>query len=252
VEALTALHYRPGTSLLHGLDVRCKLVCLCILGMALARAGALPLSANTLLLAILVRCAGLSPRKDFRGLGLFFVLLGCIFLSRALFTEGEIALDLLPGLAITRQGLVQGTLVVWRFFLVMVLGVLFAATTRPSLVKGGAQWLISFLPFVPAPRVAVMVSLFLRFLPMLLSRFQEVSLAQQARLGNLQRNPARRLSRLAVPMIRRTFLSADRLTLAMEARCFSETRTDPEFVRSGREGLALGVCLGLAAAMLLF
>ncbi|MFH1154272.1 MAG: energy-coupling factor transporter transmembrane component T [Pseudomonadota bacterium] len=248
METLSALHYRTGTSLLHRLDVRCKLVCLCALSMGLVWAGLSALIAVTVMAAALMVNSKIHPVRVMADLKLFFLLLGCIFVSRSLFTPGDSALHWWV-FDITQQGLVQGGLVVWRFLLVMVLGLLFSATTRPSLVKGAAQWLITPLPFIPASRVALMAGLFMRFMPMLLGQFKDVALAQKARCGDLGRNPVKRMARIAVPMIRKTFQSADRLTLAMEARCFSETRTEAQFIRSGLEAPALGLCLALFLVM---
>jgi energy-coupling factor transporter transmembrane protein EcfT len=45
--------------------------------------------------------------------------------------------------------------------------------------------------------------------------------------------------RLGVPLIRKTFEQADRLVIAMEARCYSENRTDPALSANRIDWIAL-------------
>ena len=69
--------------------------------------------------------------------------------------------------------------------------------------------------------------------------------------GNLRKNPVRRLINLAWPLLKKTFQSADDLSLAMQARCYSENRTDPRFFPNGKEGWVMGLALVFSAGMLL-
>ena len=69
-------------------------------------------------------------------------------------------------------------------------------------------------------------------MPILVAVARETASAQRARGIENRKNPVYRLTRLAVPLMRKTFLRADRLALAMTARCYSEDRTDPE-LRAG-------------------
>lgn len=117
----------------------------------------------------------------------------------------------------------------------MLTGLLFSSTTKPSSVKSAVQWFLKPVPFVPEKRVAVMISLSLAFMPVILKQAKAISDAQKARCADLQKNPVKRIIRLIYPLLRKTFLSADSLVLAMESRCYSDDRTDPEFTPSGNE-----------------
>jgi energy-coupling factor transporter transmembrane protein EcfT len=127
----------------------------------------------------------------------------------------------------------------------MVTGLLFSATTRSASLKNAAQWYLRPIPFVPEKRVAVMISLALGFLPLILQQAEETRNAIHSRCGNLEKNPVKRFTRLTLPLLKKTFLSADHLILAMEARCYGEDRTDPEFKPSGREAIFIITGLGL-------
>jgi energy-coupling factor transporter transmembrane protein EcfT len=49
------------------------------------------------------------------------------------------------------------------------------------------------------------------------------------------------LSKFGFPLIRRIFERADDLVVAMEARAFTENRTDPELAASKRDWISLMV-----------
>ena len=74
-----------------------------------------------------------------------------------------------------------------------------------------------------------MISLLVRFIPMILSQARETADAQRARCIECRKNPVVRLVKLTVALLRRIFEDADRLVVAMEARCYTEDRTGPSF-----------------------
>ncbi len=239
---LNLFTYIPSTSIAHDLDVRCKLCCLSLMSLATFRGGPVPLALITAMVAGLLIPAAIRPLTLLRELKFFFLLVAMVFISRSVTTGGEPMINLL-GISATKQGIAEGALLSWKFVLVMLMGIVFARTTKPSHVKGAVQWFLRPVPFIPETRAAVMISLFLRFMPLILNQASEVSQAQQARCFHLEKNPVKRLVRLTVPLLKKTFQSADRMALAMEARSYSEKRTDPAFIRSGHEPLTLALCL---------
>ncbi len=89
-----------------------------------------------------------------------------------------------------------------------------------------------------------MLGLVVRFMPVILEQAATTSDAQRARAGENRRNPIRRLTAFGIPLMRRTFETADNLAVAMEARCYSETRTDPRLATGRRDWVvfAAGRC----------
>jgi energy-coupling factor transporter transmembrane protein EcfT len=94
-----------------------------------------------------------------------------------------------------------------------------------------------------------MLSLLVRFLPVILLRAGETADAQRARCVERRRNPAYRLRRFAVPLLRRVFLDADALAAAMDARCHTDHRSPPAFRFSRPDAVALALVLCLAAGV---
>jgi energy-coupling factor transporter transmembrane protein EcfT len=125
-------------------------------------------------------------------------------------------------------------------------------TTRSAEIRTAVVWFLRPVPWIPAARVGTMIGLLVRFLPEVLRTARETAAAQRARGIENRKNPVYRLTRLAVPLMRKTFLRADRLALAMTARCYSEDRTDPE-LRAGPGDRAIlltavAVCLPVILA----
>jgi len=204
-----------------------------------------------LILFFFFKNAGLNILSTLNHIKYFILLLFFIFIASALTIKGDIIFSFYD-LSITVQGLNEGFLVSFKFFLVMLTGVIFSSTTKPSSVKSAVQWFLKPVPFIPEKRVAIMISLALSFMPVILNQAKEISEAQKARCADLQKNPVKKIIRLVLPLLKKTFLSADYLVLAMESRCYSDDRTDPEFEPSGREIHFLGgsIILSLGLALL--
>ncbi len=245
---LTLFSFQAGTTVLHHLDIRVKTVLVCMLSMALFTAGFSACLACFLVVYPLMCAIGMPMYRLIIRLKGFILLLVLMAATRAVTVPGEPILSV-SGIEITRQGLAQGSLVGVRFFLVMVIGLLFAATTRPAALKSAAQWFLAPVPLVPEKRAAIMISLCLKFFPLILSRAGQTADAVNARCGSFRKNPVRQIRFLTLPLLKKTVISADHLCLAMDARCYTEHRTDPAFESSGRERLFLGAGTGLCIAM---
>jgi len=74
---------------------------------------------------------------------------------------------------------------------------------------------------------------------MMLELNGEIAEAQQARAVGLRKNPVYRIRVQLVPLLQNIFRRADEVILAMEARCYSENRTDPEFSAKRRDWVVL-------------
>ena len=246
---VTPFEFRPGTTSLHYLDTRCKFFLVCIMSLSLLNAGfSACFMAFGVLVFFLIKIR-LKAVETCKQLKYFILFLAFLILVRSLTIPGDPIVSF-HEMTVTSQGLYQGCLVALRFFLVMVIGLLLSATTRTASIKTAVQWYLKPLPLIPEKRAAIMISLALRFLPLILKQAQETSNAIQSRCGNLQKNPVKRFIRLTLPVLKKTFLSADHLILAMEARCYCENRTDPEFKPGGKEIIFIVSCLGLSLCMI--
>ncbi|MBW1724891.1 MAG: energy-coupling factor transporter transmembrane protein EcfT [Deltaproteobacteria bacterium] len=235
---LTVFGFRQGTSLLHRLDVRFKLIFLVLISLSSLNAQVAGLSLLTLILVVALINIRVSLGSILRDLRYASVLLIFIFVARALSTSGSAIVEF-KIISITREGLYEGALVCWRLVIVIITGLAFVLTTRPSEIKAAVAWILRPFPFVPAKRIATMMSLIVRFMPVIFQQAKETLDAQRARGVENRKNPVYRLVKLGIPILRRTFERADKLALAMEARCYSENRTDPQLASGIKDWIAL-------------
>ncbi len=247
---LNVFSFRPGRSCLHRLDARVKLLALMLVSLLSLGAGCVSLAALSILLIVLAADCGLSLFRLARELRYFFFLLLLVFAARSLSTPGE-AIWQWHMISVTREGLSAGILMCWRLAIVIVTGLLLVIATRTSRITGAVRWYLGPIPFINETRVALMMGLVVRFIPGLLVRAGETADAQRARCVENRKNPIYRLRVLVIPLLRNTFLEAEELVQAMEARGYTGQRTEPEFTLHRGDWIALA-CLGFLTLVLLF
>lgn len=240
---LTVFGYLPGSSFVHQRDARAKIAALAVFSTSTLRATDAGLVLLSLLAAGALPAAGISAKSFIRELRYFVLLLTGMLAVRAFFTPGTPLIPVLPA-GPTAEGLVSGALLCWRLLLIVVAGLVLVASTATSHIRAAVQWFLAPVPLVPEKRVAAMMGLLVRLLPLVHGQIHETLTAQRARCVHHRRNPFYRLKVLLIPLMSRLFDRADELILAMEARAYQETRTEPALQANAKDWLVLGVVAG--------
>jgi energy-coupling factor transporter transmembrane protein EcfT len=153
-------------------------------------------------------------------------------------------------MAVSREGLLDGAVLVTRMLVVVFLAAVLIATTRPAEIKAAVEWFLKPFPGIPAARIGTMLGLLLRFMPLIFLQAAKTRDAQRSRAIENRKNPFYRLTRFTLPFMRCAFESADRLALAMEARGYRDQRTPPR-LSAGRGDWAV-LALAMGASLLLW
>lgn len=219
--ARIALHYFPGSSLLHRWDARCKFFGLLLITATLLPSKIAWLTFDSILLIGLLMLSRLPVKQFFRDFWIWGIFLLALFLFQAFFTPGP-RVSIFPWLPLSQDGLRIGTITCWRLGLILCYAVLFTSITRPREIQDSLIWILKPIPFLPERRVGLMVSLTIRFFSIILDQAEEVRLAHKARLGDENKNPFRRAKFLALPLLRRSFSRAEDVTLALAARGYRD------------------------------
>jgi energy-coupling factor transport system permease protein len=217
-------NYVPGNSLIHHLDPRTKLI-------AVMAASIFIFNAETFselvtiagFFVIIAFISGVNYRiflKSLRPMSLFFVFLFFIqlFLSegKPIFTIGFIN----P----TYEGLTTGLQITTRFTFLILFASLLTATTQPVMITSGIERLIRPLPLkymgVSSFDIATMMSLSIRFIPLLFDNAKKIQYAQMSRGVDFKHNIFKSFSSVAVPLIMSTKRTAQYIAIAMESRCY--------------------------------
>lgn len=175
---------------------------------------------------------------------LFLLLLTVVF--NLFLTPGEPWLSVWK-LTITREGVRMALTMAGRLTLLVVGSSVMTLTTTPNNLTDGMEKGLRPLKLfrVPVHEVAMMMSIALRFIPILMEETDKIMKAQIARgadfeSGNLIKR-AKALVPLMVPLFISAFRRANDLAMAMEARCYrggdGRTKMKP-LIYAGRDRIA--------------
>ena len=230
IRDITLGQYYKKDSVVHALDPRVKLVATFIFLISLF------ISTNifayilaTIFLALAIKLCKVPFRYIIKGLGslLFLLLISVVF--NLFLTPGEIIFTLGP-LTITREGLIIAIKMAIRLIYLVIGSSILTLTTTPSKLTDGIEKGLSFLKVfkVPIAEIALMMSIALRFIPILIEEVDKIMKAQMSRgadfdKGNLIEK-AKALIPLLVPLFVSAFKRANDLAYAMESRCYSSSK----------------------------
>lgn len=128
---------------------------------------------------------------------------------------------------ITEGSVVAALQYSYRIAIIFLLGSVFSITTKPLDFAYGFEDLLKPLKHlrVPIAEIALMLSLTLRFIPILFEESQVIQKAQMARGADLEHGSLKAkmqgLVAMLIPMFIVSFMKAEKMALAMEARGFT-------------------------------
>ncbi|SFR96357.1 biotin transport system permease protein [Halomicrobium zhouii] len=236
------LSFVPGSTPAHRLDPRSKLCFQAGFAVAALAADSVAwLAATYLLTAVVLTAARLSPvrvARDYR------IVLGVLAVA-------PVVAGLALGPPWFRVGPARDSLfAVLRVPPVLAVSAAYVRTTPVRDTRAAIQRVV---PGRPGQLLGVGVGLVFRFFPLVVDDLRTVRTAMHARAG--QRRPFHdRARRLFLRGLDRTVARADRLAVALQARCFAWNPTLPAlaFERADYPVMLAGIALGLAPVVPLF
>ena len=223
---ITIGQYYRADSIIHKLDPRTKIMgtILFIISVFMGRAVAAYIAAG-LLLGLVIKISTVPFSFMVRGLKAVFATLLFPVLINMFFIPGTVILDF--GFAdISREGLQTAVLMAVRLVFLILGSSLLTLTTTPNQLTDGMEKLLSPLKRirVPVHEIAMMMSIALRFIPILTEELDKIMKAQMARgaeydQGNLL-NKMKSLVPILVPLFLSSVRRANDLAMAMESRCY--------------------------------
>ncbi len=227
IRDITIGQYYPTDSVLHRLDPRTKIICVFVF--------ILSLFVSQLLITYLVAffsVAGIialskvPPGFIMKGLKSIFIIIILTVVLNLFFTPGTTVLLRMGRFTITQEGLRTAVFMGSRLVMLIIGSSLLTLTTSPISLTDGIEALLKPLERikVPAHEIAMMMTIALRFIPILLEETDKIMKAQMARGADFESGglikKAKNMVPLLVPLFISSFRRADDLALAMEARCY--------------------------------
>ena len=223
---ITLGQYYPADSVMHKLDPRVKLFGTLIYIISLFVFKGLPaFILAAIFLVVLIKLSKVPFSYMVKGLKTIVL----IMLFAAVFN-----LFLTPGtklvsfwiFTITYEGLKNAVVMMVRLIFLIIGTSLMTLTTTPNELTDGLEKALSPLKYIKVPvhEIAMMMSIALRFIPILIEETDKIMKAQMARgadfeHGNLIQK-AKNMVPLLVPLFVSAFRRANDLAMAMEARCY--------------------------------
>ena len=256
IRDITIGQYYPADSILHRLDPRVKVIGTIVYIVSLFLVNSWGYLLGTAFLAGVILLSKVPFSFMVRGLKSIVVLLIITMALNILLTPGDVLWQW-GALRITWDGLALAGRMGIRLVYLILGAYVMTLTTTPNKLTDAMESLLKPLTkiHVPVHEIAMMMSIALRFIPILLEETDKIMKAQMARGADFESGNLIKKVKAMVPLLVPLFISAFRrandLALAMEARCYhgGEGRTQMKPLRyKRRDWIAYGVLLAYLAA----
>lgn len=224
IRDITLGQYYPVDSVVHRLDPRTKLFGTMVYIISLFLADDIwGYAAAALFLTIVIRVSKVPFKFIVRGLKAIVFLLVISVSFNLFLTDGQILFKI-GFLKITMEGLEIAVFMALRLIFLVIGSSVMTLTTTPNELTDGLEKSLGFLKKIKVPvhEISMMMSIALRFIPILVEETDKIMKAQMARgadfeTGNLMQR-AKSMIPLLVPLFVSAFRRATDLAMAMEAR----------------------------------
>lgn len=265
---ITLGQYYQTESVIHKLDPRVKLVgTICYIISLFLVNNVWGYVAAALFLAAMIKLSNVPFKFMVKGMRSIIFLLLITVVFNMFLTPGEVLVSFWK-LNITKEGLKLAIMMAIRLSFLIIGSSVMTLTTTPNNLTDGMENLMKPLRKIKVPvhEIAMMMSIALRFIPILLEETDKIMKAQIARgadfeSGNIMKK-AKALVPLLVPLFISAFRRANDLAMAMEARCYrggdGRTKMKPlVYKKADRIGYAvlvfyLLVCLSIGKIVEIF
>ena len=260
VREITIGQYYPVDSILHKLDPRVKIVCTLIFLISLfVQNNVTGYLLATIFLVAVITLSKVPASFIIRGLKPVLILLLFTGVMNLFFTQGGAVLVHFWVFTITEKGLRTAVYMSIRLIYLIAGSSLMTFTTTPNALTDGIETLLNPLNKirVPVHEIAMIMSIALRFIPILLEETDKIMKAQIARGADLESGNMIQKMKSMVPILVPLFVSAFRrandLAMAMESRCYrggeGRTKMKPLVYESrDREAYAITILFFIAMA----
>ncbi len=253
--------YYPGDSFVHKCDPRTKILFLIgfIVAVFLAK-NFYALGACVLLFIAIAATSGVPFKSLLQSVKAVLFLLLFMTVLNLFFHRGETVLWKWKFITISKEAIYYTIFLAVRLFLLVLASSLLTLTTTPVSLADGIESLLSPLKLIrfPVHELALIMSIALRFIPILTDETGRIMNAQKARgadfeSGNLFKR-IKAVLPILIPLLISAFRRADELGEAMDARCYagSKVRTKYKKLTLGwRDLVAALLCAALLTGVIL-
>ena len=223
---ITIGQYYQTDSVIHRLDPRVKLMgtLIFIITLFLGKSVWLYLGV-TVFLAAVIKLSKVPVKFIVKGLKAVVILILFSVIFNLFLTEGTPVFHIWK-LTVTKEGIYLAAFMMVRLIFLIMGSSLMTLTTTPTHLTDGLEKALSPLKVIKVPvhEISMMMSIALRFIPILLEETDKIMKAQIARGADMESGNLIQKAKAMIPILVPLFVSAFRrandLAMAMEARCY--------------------------------
>ncbi len=223
---ITIGQYFPGSSALHKMDPRMKIILtMAYIIMLFVADNLIGMAVGVVFLAVSYAVSKVPFKMIIKSLKPVIPIVIFTAVLNIFFVEGDAIVDF-GFMKITWQGVYTAVIMAVRIVCLIAGTSLMTYTTSPISLTDGIERLLKPLSKIKVPvhELAMMMTIALRFIPTLIEETDKIMSAQKARgadmdTGGLMQR-AKALIPILIPLFVSAFRRADELALAMECRCY--------------------------------
>jgi energy-coupling factor transport system permease protein len=223
---ITLGQYYPVDSVIHRLDPRVKLLgTLLFLVSLFINDNFIGILVAMGFLVMAIELSRVPFKFMVKGMKAIAVLLMFSVVLNLFLTKGTVIFSFWK-ISITKEGVYTAVFMAVRLSFLIIGSSLMTLTTTPNNLTDGLEKGLGFMKYIKVPvhEIAMMISIALRFIPILMDETDKIMKAQMARGADFESKKliqrAKSLIPLLVPLFVSAFRRANDLATAMEARCY--------------------------------
>ena len=253
--------YYPAESFVHKCDPRTKILFLIVYIAAIFTAkNFYGLAACAAVFVVVTACSRVPVKSVLRSVKAIIFLLLFTAVLNLFFYSGETVWVKWGFLKITKEGVFYTIFLSVRLFLLVMGSAILTLTTTPVSLTDGIESLLYPLKLIrfPVHELALIMSIALRFIPILTDETGRIMNAQKARGADFETGGlikrVKAVIPVLIPLLISAFRRADELGDAMDARCYSGSTVRTKYKKltfTWRDFVGLFVCAALLAGVIL-
>ncbi len=220
--------YYQTESFVHSLDPRAKIIALFIFLISIFFVNIYAMFVAVYAFGfMMIKLSNVPLAKSLSSVKPVFFILIFTGLINVFFTAGETVLWQGKYLSITEEALEHSILMILRLVALFSFSTVLTYTTTPTAISDAMESLLAPLKRVgfPVHEFAMMMTIALRFIPVLMEETEKITKAQRSRGGDLTTGSMKRrvkgMLAILVPLFFNSLKRADDLALAMESRGYT-------------------------------
>ena len=253
--------YYPAKSFVHRCDPRLKILFLLVYIIAVFLANSfISLGVCAFVFLLIALFSNVPLKSLLKSVKAVLFLLLFTALLNLFFSQGETVVFEWKFIQITQEGIYTAAFLAIRLFLLVLGSVVLTLTTTPVALTDGIESLLKPLTWIhfPVHELALIMSIALRFIPILTDEAARIMNTQKARgadfeTGSLMQR-IKAIVPILIPLLISAFRRADELGDAMDARCYSGSKVRTKYKKltfGWRDAVSAGVAFILLVSVLI-